>query len=257
MIYKARYKDIVDIIRAEKKVLVSDLSWRLRVSEVTIRKDLRELERLGILRRFHSGAVCIEESVIDVIDLPVRQKLTENVDLKFEIAQRAVGLIENRTSIILDAGSTTQQIAQILKNHGELELKVVTNSLIVGAELAEVRSIDLIMIGGNVRRESQAMVGPIALENLHRFHVDMAFIGAMGISPQRGFTSASILEAQVKEAILNVAHKKVVVADHTKLNRFSFAPFASLDQIDILITDSKAPVEEVEKLRAAGLEVIY
>lgn len=253
MIYKARYKDIVDIIRAQKRALVSDLSRRLNVSEVTIRKDLRQLESLGILRRFHSGAVCIEDSVID---LPVRQKLDENMDLKLEVASKAVRQIANRTSIVIDAGSTTQQIAKSLKNHNELELKVVTNSLTVAAELAEARGIDLIMTGGNVRLESQAMVGPMTLENLRKFHVDTAFIGAMGVSVQRGFTSSSILEAQVKEAILCIADKKIVVADHTKLNTSSFAPFASLDKIDLLITDSRAPKEEMEKFKDAGLEVM-
>jgi len=253
MVYKARYKDIVDILRTEKKIIVSDLSRRLGVSEVTIRKDLSQLQKLGILRRFHSGAVCIEDSIID---MPVKQKLTKNIDFKVEIAQKAVRLIENGTSIVLDAGSTTQQIARVLREHGELELKVVTNSLPVGNELAEVKGIDLILTGGNVRVESRAMVGPITLDNLRKIHVDMAFVGAMGVSAQRGFASSSILEAQVKETILSVAHKKIVVADHTKLNRFSFAPFASLDRIDMLVTDSKAPVEEIEKLKAAGLTVI-
>jgi len=251
--YKARYKDIVDILRTDKKVFVSELSQKLSVSEVTIRKDLSRLEEMGVLRRFHSGAVCIEDSIIDV---PVKQKLTENMDLKVSVAQKAYSLIQNKTSIVLDAGSTTSQLARVIKDRSDLTLKIVTNSLTVGEKLAEVKGIELVLTGGNVRIESQALVGPIALENLRKLHVDVAFIGAMGVSLERGFTSSSIVEAQVKETILGIARKKIIIADHTKLNRFSFAPFASLDQVDMLITDGQASMEEIEKLRAAGLEVI-
>ncbi|MCK4248605.1 MAG: DeoR/GlpR transcriptional regulator [Candidatus Omnitrophica bacterium] len=254
MVYKARYKEIIDILNTENKVFVSDLSPRLGVSEVTIRKDLSVLEKLGMLRRFHSGAVCIEDSIID---LPVKQKLTENIELKIDIAEKVLNIIENKTSIIIDSGSTTNQIANLLKTRNDLNIKIVTNSMTVGQELAEAKGIDLVLTGGNIRVESQAMVGPIVLKNLSKLHVDTAFIGAMGVSVEKGFASSNIMEAEVKQAILKVANKKIVVADHTKLDKFSFAPFASLDEIDILITDSQAPVEKVERLRSAGLEVIY
>jgi len=251
MRYKERHTEIVNLLQQEKRVLVSELSKSFAVSEVTIRKDLQELEQMGLCRRFHSGAASIDQTAFDV---PVRQKETENRQQKQQIAKAAVEMLGSCNSIILDAGSTAHFIARFLPRNKKL--RVVTNSLLVGAELGEFSNIDLLLTGGNVRHESQALIGPIALASLSKVNVDIAFIGAMGVSARNGFTSATILEAQGKEAMLLAARKKVVVADHSKLNKAAFAPFARIDEVDMLITDYGAPAQAVSELKAAGLNCI-
>ncbi len=250
MRYKERYKDIIDAIQNRRRVLVSELSAQLGVSEVTIRKDLDQLEKMGLCRRFHSGAAALDR---DLFEAPVKQKIAENIEAKEKIARAAVAMIEEGSSIIIDAGSTAHQIARFLR--GRKALRVVTNSLLAGAELADEAGIDLFLTGGSLRHGSQALVGPIALASLNKVHVDIAFVGAMGVSPVRGITSATINEAQGKEAMLAAAAKKVIIADHWKLNRVSFAPFAHVAEIDLLITDDRADGECITRLRETGLEV--
>ena len=250
MRYKERFKTILDILQKETRVLVTDLSQRFGLSEVTIRKDLDKLESMGLLRRFHSGAVSVEHSVFDI---PVKQKLTKNQDLKLEIAETARGMVESGMSIIIDAGSTAHKIARAVRNIPGL--RIVTNSLMVGAELVEASGIDLLLTGGNLKSESQAMVGPIALETLRKVHVDIAFIGAMGVSFNRGFMSASFLETETKETMLLSARRSVIVADHTKIGKESFVPFAKFNEIDLMITDSEIDKAVFQQLQNAGISI--
>jgi DeoR family transcriptional regulator, fructose operon transcriptional repressor len=251
MNYKERYTQIAEIIRNKKRVLVSELAGYFDVSEVTIRKDLTHLEEIGICRRFHSGAVAATET--GIVDVPVKHKITIEKVLKQRIARLAVGIVKPKSTILIDAGSTAHLIACFLK--GSKNLRVVTNSLMVGSELADETGIEVVLTGGNVRPVSQALVGSIALEIIKKIHVDIAFVGAMGVSLERGFTSPTLAEAQVKEAMVSSARMKVIVADHTKLEQVSFAKFAGFADIDLLITDSEADPQIVEKYRQAGLEV--
>jgi DeoR family fructose operon transcriptional repressor len=218
---------------------------------VTIRKDLNHLEEMGICRRFHSGAVAAD---IGVFDIPVKHKVTQNRSLKEKVANTAIRMIQDNFTIILDAGSTTHLIASRL--HGYKNLRVVTNSLMVGSELADEKGIDLILTGGNVRPISQALVGPIALETLAKIHVDIAFVGAMGVSESRGFTSSTLAEAQGKQAMLHSARERVVVADSSKLDTISFMTYAEIKDVNLLITDSNADPQIVKKLKKAGLEIV-
>jgi DeoR family fructose operon transcriptional repressor len=251
MRYKERYRDIVAILQHRGRALVSELSGELGVSEVTIRKDLDELEHLGLCRRFHSGAAAIDGRELEI---PVKQKKTENSAAKEKIARSAASLIGENSAVIIDAGSTAHQIARFC--HGRRQLRVVTNSLLVGAELADEPGVELLMTGGSLRHESQALVGPFALSALGKVHVDIAFVGAMGVCAARGCTSATINEALGKEAMLKAAATKVIVADHSKLERVSFAPFAHIREIDLLITDDGADEASIARLREAGLEVM-
>jgi DeoR family fructose operon transcriptional repressor len=252
MNYKERYTHIAELIRNRKRVLVSDLAAHFDVSEVTIRKDLTHLEEIGICRRFHSGAVAATEA--GIIDVPVKHKVTIAKDLKDRIARLAVTLIEPDNTVMIDAGSTAHLIAFHLK--GRKNIRVVTNSLMVGSELADETGIEVVLTGGNVYPVSQALVGSLTIEALKRIHVDIVFVGAMGVSIERGFTSPTLAEAQAKEAMIAGARKKVVVADHTKLEQVSFAKFAGFSDINILITDNQADSSVVNKYRNAGLDVL-
>lgn len=251
MKYKERYKEIADMVQKKKRVLVSELSKKFNVSEVTIRKDLNELEEIGVCRRFHSGAVAAEAGVFDV---PVKHKVTVARHLKQRIAREAVQMVTNNITVMIDAGSTAHSIAYYLK--GRKNIRVVTNSLMVGTELADDKGIELILTGGNVRPVSQALVGSVALETMSKIHVDIAFVGTMGISEERGFTSSTIAEAQGKEAMLSAARQKVIVADHTKLEKISFVTFAGINDVDLLITDDEADPKIIKNLRKTGLEII-
>jgi DeoR family fructose operon transcriptional repressor len=249
--YKERYKQIAELIKLKKRVLVSELGELFKVSEVTIRKDLNQLEEMGLCRRFHSGAVAAD---IGVFDIPVKHKVTQNRNLKEKIARTAAQMIKENTTTILDAGSSVHMIAGLL--HGRKNIRIVTNSLMVGTELADERGIDLILSGGSVRSESQALVGSIALETFGKIHVDLALIGAMGVSEQRGFTSATLAEAQGKQAMIAAARETVIVADSSKLDKNSFMTFAALKDVKMLITDAEADPRIIKKLNKTGLEIL-
>ena len=251
MNYKERYTLIAEIIQIQKRVLVSDLAAHFKVSEVTIRKDLSHLEEMGICRRFHSGAVSTAET--GFFDVPVKQKVRLAMKLKHRIAKYAVQLIKPDSTIFIDAGSTAHLVAYYLK--GKKNLQVVTNSLMVGSELADETGIEVVMTGGNVRPVSLALVGTIALETIRKVYVDIAFIGAMGVSQERGFTSSTLAEAQCKEAMLSRSQRKIIVADNSKLEQVSFATFAGIKDIDLLITDDEVDGVVVDKYRQLGIDV--
>jgi DeoR/GlpR family transcriptional regulator of sugar metabolism len=251
MNYKERYTQIAELIQTRKRVLVSELASHFNVSEVTIRKDLSHLEEMGICRRFHSGAISTAET--GIFDIPVKHKITLAMQLKHRIAKAAVKMIRPDSTIFIDAGSTAHLVSYYLK--GQKNLQVVTNSLMVGSELADETGIEVVMTGGNVRPVSLALVGTIALETIRKVHVDIAFIGAMGVSQERGFTSSTLAEAQCKEAMLSRAQRKVIIADHTKLEEISFATFATLSEVDMLITDDEAESSIIDKYVQTGLDV--
>lgn len=246
-----RYQKILEIIRLKKSVTVQELSSYLAVSESTIRRDLQELHKQKQLKRTHGGAVVWETARSES---PFDKKETEFVEEKLRIARYAVSLIKEGDTICLDGGTTNLQIARSLKDYQNLTL--VTNSAKVLVELAGVPGINLIVTGGNLRTLSLALVGPLTKGILEVLHVDKAFIGTMGITVAEGLTTTDILEAETKRLMIEKAQEVMVVADHSKIGKVSFASVAPLSLVDKLITDSGTSSEDIEAIREQGVEVI-
>ncbi len=236
-----RFELILEILLKEKKISVGELSSRLGVSEVTIRKDLTELEKQGRLLRRYGGAIPAENPQQVVSHL---KRVSQQQDEKRRIAKFAASMVEDGENILLDAGSTILALAKEL--HGR-ELRVVTNNLAVANELLPDEKIVVEVIGGTLRKASGALVGPWACRSLEMIRVDKVFLGCSGFDPKLGFSSENAVEAETKQKMLNCAPEIIILADHTKFSRPAFANFAKLDEITKIVTDRK-PDENIFKI---------
>ena len=222
---------------------VADLSRELGCSEVTIRNDIKNMDMEGLLQRVHGGAIKREES-------PVRKYSAESIyrhtDRKKKIASCAYEYIEDRDTIIIDDASSSFYLAVHIKNHPEKRVAVVTNSLLVGNELAGAKHVELYMVGGHVGGHLAATMGDAALENMRSFHVDKAFIGVHGINFEVGLTSIATPQMQVKHAILKAAKEVYVLADSSKFGGGYLSVICPITDVHLIITDDEVAKENIK-----------
>lgn len=232
MLATERHSKILENVNKEKNVTVAELSKLLDVSEVTIRKDLIKLEQEGLLSRVHGGA-----SIASFLPLErsFMEKQTERMEEKARIARQAIHHVQPGDTLILGAGTTTMELAKLL---GQVaELTVVTNAVNVAMELNSHGVHQVILIGGEMRAKSFAVVGAVAEDNLKKLSVYKCFIGADGIHEKDGFSTLSLAESHVNRIMMERARKVYVLADHTKFGESHFSSFADLSAVDRIITD--------------------
>jgi DeoR family transcriptional regulator, fructose operon transcriptional repressor len=251
MYAEERQRWIVERARAGGRVEVAALATELGVTTETVRRDLTTLERHALLRRVHGGAIPIERLGFEPALAARDSVLTAE---KERIAQMALAELPDEGSILLDAGTTTARLADALP--ADRELVVLTNALPIAMSLSVRPNITVLMVGGRVRGRTQAAVDAWALHALADSYVDVAFIGANGISPERGLTTPDTTESAVKRAMIGAARRCVVLADHTKVGQDHLSRFAALDEIDTLITDSGLDALVADELRSRGLKVL-
>lgn len=239
-----RRREIIALLETERRVRVEDLARRFDVSEVTIRKDLTELEARGLLQRTHGGAVPAHKSRFNPSFL---EKLALHAAEKRAIAYAALDHIHEGDALILDAGSTTLALAKAMLGRFR-HLTVITSSVPIALELAHA-GWDLILTGGQVREHSLALIGPPAVNTLAAFHVDKAFLGATGVTLREGYSTPNPLDAQLKQAMLRAADESYVLTDSSKLGRGVLANYARLEEVKLLITDAGAPADFIAGLQ--------
>jgi DeoR family fructose operon transcriptional repressor len=252
MFPEERQRRILEQMRSGATVKVTDLSTAFGVSESSIRRDLRDLASSGLLERTHGGALLAESTLSE---LTFAEKVDQNLAEKVAIARVAADMVQDGDSIILDAGSTTLQIARLLR--GRRQLTVVTNALTVAAELGDQPGIDLIVVGGVVKESTMALVGPIAERTLAEINADWVFLGTNGLDLERGLTTPTPIEAAVKRRMIAAARQVVVVADSSKLGRVAFANVAPVSRMHVLITDQGFDRDTGCELSARGVSVHY
>lgn len=232
------------------RVEAGRLADELGVSSESIRKDLTLLEDRGLLRRVHGGAIPAGELSTE----PVVAERTSFTAEKEAIARAAIRhLPPPGGSIVVDAGSTTAVLAQLLPlDH---ELLVYTNALPIGRVLAGNPAVELWTLGGVVRRPTLAAVGPGAVAELQSVNVDVAFLGTNGVSFHRGLTTPDPAEAAVKTAMARAARRRVLLADHSKIGQVRRHRHAELSDIDLLVTDAGLGAAEHRELIQAGVTV--
>lgn len=249
MLAEERKLRILEFVDQRRAVRVRELSARLEASEASIRRDLEDLERAGLLRRTHGGAVSNETAAFE-------PSLTEKEDrhrsAKIAIATAAMQFIDENTTILLDAGSTTLQIARQLKS--KRNVGVVTNALNLADELAGGK-VEVLLTGGALRPQTMALVGPLAENALADLHVDKLFLGANGIDFDKGVTTPNLVEAETKKVMVRSAKEVVLVADSSKLGRVTFARICALDGVHRLITDDGASPQILEAIAKLGVQV--
>ena len=241
---------ILEKLSQHTSVGVPELALELDVSQASVRRDLRLLEDQQLLTRTHGGAVA--SGVL--YELPMRYRGGQRQDAKRAIAKRALELLpDDITSIGLNGGSTSTEVARALMSHGRL--RVVTNALNIASELAVRAQIDLVVCGGSARAESYELVGPIAEATLAGLNLDVAILGVDGISAKAGLSTHHEVEAQTNRAILNAAERVIVVADSTKIGRRAFARISEISAVSDVVTDSGADPQAVADLERAGVVV--
>ncbi len=246
-----RQQAIMTQARLEGRVEVAALAELLDVTPETIRRDLTALERRGLLRRLHGGAVPVERLGFEP---GVADRESRLVAEKERIAKRALQELPDDGAIILDAGTTTMRLAEALP--GDRELTVVTNALPIAQLLVSRPNLTVHLAGGRIRGRTMAAVDDWAVTALRGIFADVAFVGANGISVERGLTTPDRAEAAVKAAMIAAARRTVVLADHTKVGTDHFARFGDLDEVDLLISDTGLDPELARELEAAGPEVV-
>jgi DeoR/GlpR family transcriptional regulator of sugar metabolism len=243
-----RWDNLRALIRDRGVIRLKDLCRRLKVSPATVRRDLDHLEGSGAIRRVHGGAVSVEGR----LDEPLfADKTSLLVREKRRIAEAALKFIEPGDTVYLDGGSTVLELARLLRDRSNLT--VVTNSLQAAHELSG-RGPRLILIGGELRRLSQTLVGPLSRLVLHELHLDKAFMGTIGFASREGLTTTDPSEAFTKQVVIERARQVVLLADHTKSGKVSFANAGHWEHVHVLITDK--PVPFAKELANLGVKIV-
>jgi DeoR/GlpR family transcriptional regulator of sugar metabolism len=248
MLTDERRELILERLRVQGRVLAADLVDQFQVSADTIRRDLRELDDVGALRRVHGGALPRRG---DTDPLPVRARRAP--EAKASIARRAAQLVANGDVVILDGGTTTLEVARALPSN--LSASVVTNSLPIALALADHAGIELIMIGGNLRARSRVTVGAAAVAAFERVRADVLFLGVCGLHPEIGITVEDAEEREGKRAMIAGAAEVVGLADQDKLG--TALPFVvePLTAVTKLVTDA-SDERVLAPYRALGIELL-
>lgn len=246
-----RQHQIVRLACESGRVDVLSLAEEFQVTAETIRRDLKALDRAGLLRRVHGGAIPAGRLDFEP-DLAERE--TTAADEKDRIARAALAEVPEDGTVILDAGSTVARLAACLPP--DRSLTVVTHALPAAARLADHPGIALHLVGGRVRHSTRAAVDAWALQAYAQIRADVAFVGANGFSAAHGLTTPDLAEAAVKRAVVASARRVVLLADSGKYGQDHFARFGGLDDVDLLITDTGLGPEDASAVEAAGTEVV-
>jgi DeoR family transcriptional regulator, galactitol utilization operon repressor len=241
-----REKEILTILADDTTTSVSDMSKFFKVSPVTIRNDLSSLEEKGFIIRTWGGAFpAFHRHIIE------RQK--NRVEDKNRIAKKAASMIQDGDTIMIEAGTTTALVAKYLL--GKRNIHVVTNSLLVISYIRANPAAQLTLIGGNFRPSSESMVGPLALQELEKFHVKTAFVGTDGFTIENGLTTHLVEGAEIVKRMANQAENTVLVADSSKHGKTGFVKVLPLETMNIIITDSNLAENTQALFSENGIEI--
>lgn len=246
-----RQQRILAEARSAGRVEVTALAEDLAVTPETIRRDLTALEQRGSLRRVHGGAIPVERLVAEPT---LASRSSHLPDVKRRIAARIIDELPPGGTILLDAGSTTHALVDLLPE--DATFTILTNSIPAAAALANRPGLTLYVLGGRVRGVTAAAVGDWAATALQGVVVDVAVIGTNGISATRGLTTPDQAEAEVKRAMVTAARRVIVATDSTKAGDDHLHRFASLAEVDLVVTDADLAEDVLEELREAGPEVV-
>lgn len=250
MLNEERRRLILRILNRDGRVLVGDLAKHFRTSQVTIRKDLDVLQIHGRVHRTHGGALPARESALEDPTLGEKEKLHRKE--KLQIAAAAAGMVREGQVVILDSGTTTSAIARALREFQNLT--IITNAVNIAADLSG-SSLEVILTGGTLRKNSFSLVGPIAEETLRRLNADILFLGVDGFDVHYGLSTPNLLEAKVNKAMMDVARVVVAVCDSSKFGRRSLSSIAPLSAVHHLITDRGIPKPDLNALKKTGIQV--
>lgn len=231
MLSVERHERILDQLDKNKIIKVSELSKLLNVTEKTIRGDLELLEQRKLLKRIHGGAILSEEDRM----LPIAERQSGHSDVKHAIAREAVKLIKPNETILMDGGSTTIAVAELL---GDFPVTVITNDIKIANVLLQKSNVQLMVLGGARIDKSSSLMGAQATEMLSKIRVNRLFFGTTGVSVEHGLTVFNSIHADWKKQIIATADHVTLLADSTKFEKVALIQFAKMDEIHEIVTDS-------------------
>lgn len=250
-----RRAQIAELVKEAGSARVDELSQRFQVSEVTIRNDLEKLEKQGLLMRDRGGALPAAHATRELTSLPaVEQRAHLQIAEKRRIAGAAAQLVNPGDTILMDAGTTVVEMVPHLA--GITPLTVVTNALNVALELSAKTEAHVILLGGNLSRESSSTLGSLAEQTLGELRVQTAFLGTQAFDLEHGLTDTTLEIAQVKRAMIRAARRVILLTDSSKLGQSGFIKVAPLTAFQTIITDPALPPEARLELERLGIEVI-
>lgn len=250
MLKAERRKYILSYIEKNGKAVIEELAKELQVSHMTIRRDLKFLEENNMVARTHGGAVPF--NILNE-EVPYKEKVEIRIEEKKRIADYASSLIKEGQTIILDAGTTTMEIAKRIKDFKRLT--VITTDLITAAYLSKSHGIQVYCTGGLIQNEIGACIGTKAEEFLKGICADIAFLGTNSVDVKNGVTSPTMEKAIIKRRMVEAADEAVLVADHSKFGNKSFAKICLLEELDLIVTDDKIDISMVEEIRELQVPV--
>ena len=253
MLKKERQRKILAIIEHSGRVEVEQLSNTLAVSVMTVRRDLTELDELGLIERVHGGAL-LPQRTNGEKELPVLERSKEKTEIKERIGRAVAGLISDGEKIFLGSGSTTAAIASALVRHRNLT--VVTNAINIANILMAAPQIKVAVVGGFLRRSELSLIGSFAENALHGLQVDKLVIGIRGIDPVKGLTSDNMEELITDQAIMNISKTVIVAADHSKFGHVAAIRTASITTATKIITNFGGPKDILQAIRQMGIQII-
>jgi DeoR family fructose operon transcriptional repressor len=253
MYAEERQQAMAQLVAERGRVSVAEISEQFDVTTETVRRDLSVLERIGLLRRVHGGAV--PATALAVMEAGLGERDQANTSEKERIARAALDQLPAANgTVLLDAGSTTSRLASLLPR--DLRLTVVTHAVPVAARLAGSPQVELHLLPGRVRSTTQAAVGAETVEALHRLRADVAFLGTNALSLDHGLSTPDHEEAATKRAMVAAARRVVCLADSSKVGTESPVRFAELVEVDVLVTDDGIAATDRRALERAGVEVV-
>ncbi len=253
---RERRRQVLEFLRNDTVLSIRDLSKRLEVSAMTIRRDLNALQKQGVVERLHGGVHLLQSAAREMdkreVDFYIRQKIA--VKEKQAIARAACRFLPKDQVIALDASTTCHYFVQAIPN--DIPLTILTYSAHLPIELAGRHNLQTIGIGGILHPTSLCYLGTESENSLQQFFAHRAFLGAKGITVREGCTDANFLEVRLKSLLVQRVQELFILADHTKLGNIALSSFASLNQVHTLITDEHADPEIVQAFRDQGVEVV-
>jgi DeoR family transcriptional regulator, fructose operon transcriptional repressor len=249
-----RRERLLRLLRADTFASVESLSERLRVSALTVRRDLDTLQEAGLVERVHGGARALVEHGMDKSEISYYARRGAQVVEKQAIARAAVKLLEPEGVVVVDASTSGLYFARAIPR--DLPLTLITYSAGLPVELAEHAGLQVICTGGLLHRKSLCYLGEDAERASMPYHAGQAFFGAKGVSLEAGCTDALLPEVRLKAALARQVEALVILADHTKLENVGLASFAALGQVHTLVTGTEADPRVVEAIRERGVRVI-
>jgi DeoR/GlpR family transcriptional regulator of sugar metabolism len=241
---------ILERVAEQQTIHIAELAAELGVSEMTIRRDIGRLERSGFLRRTYGGATA---HITRSMELLFNARALQNAAAKRQIGMAAAESLQAARTVFIGIGSTTEQFAMFLP--AREELTVITGSLPV-ASLLGTRRGRVVVLGGSVLTDELACVGPVASSTVRRYRADLAVLGAAALSARDGITELDDEAAEVQRLMIEQSESLMILADGSKLGQVAMAAVSPANRIDLLITDSSAPTQELIELEALGVRIV-